>query len=247
VSEAVTLERFYAAMGRFFADPSDAAIEALRAEFPGWEPAPERLGIYGYHARIFLEKMLAKVFGGVRDALGSERWAAVMADYYATRPATHFEINEGGRGFPDHLAGQADVPEWVPPLARLEWAVFDVSRDPEEVPDSVERLMVNPTLVTVEHEWKLCPWLARDPRSGEPAREDELALVWRNPYTMRGRYQSGGPRPLLAVKIALEGIPLERAAAEGGVDAAAIEAVVADALRHGLLLGPDPASTAGPG
>jgi len=41
-----------------------------------------------------------------------------------------------------------------------------------------------------------------------------------------------------SVKTALEGIPLARAAAEGGVDVAAIEVVIADARRYGLLPGP---------
>ena len=123
-------------------------------------------------------------------------------------------------------------------VARLEWQVFEAYRrpDPERSAASGLGPRVNPTLVTLEPGWRLCPWLARSPRAGLPERGDEVALVWRHPETLRSRYHSATPRHLLALKIVLEEIAVERAAAEAGVDVAEVEAVLAGAVASGLLI-----------
>ena len=234
---APDLRAFFTGIGAYYQDPSPAAAEAWVARHPGWRPAPQRLAVYGRHARLGVTKTLGLLFDGCRDALGDD-WVALADAYYATRPGTHFEINQVGAGFPAFVAARADaLPPFLPQLAAFEWTIFSAYKTAAELPAAVEALTVNPTLATHEHGWRLCPFLA-GARDAPPAAEAELALTWRHPQTLRTRYATATPRALLALKLVLEAIPRERAAAEGGVGVAEVQAALDDAVARGLLLAP---------
>lgn len=227
-----------AAFGRYTSDPTPAGLEALRQAFPGWAADPRRVAIYGRHARGYVQNALDKIYVATKAALPPAVWQRVSDAWYATRPARSFELNHAAAGFDELLLAQPDLPGWAAPLARLEWHVFAAlafAPAPEQLDEGP--LRPNPGLVPLEHAWRLCGWLAREPREAPPEPGHELALVWRDPRTLLGCWRSAGPRELLALKIAAEGIPLAEAALAGGVSEKEVRAVLEAALRDGLVCG----------
>jgi hypothetical protein len=234
----VSLQDFFAAQARFFDRASDppAAARDLVAAFPGWNPRPARLEVYARFVRWHVQEVLEKVYPATKDAVTPERWEALVAGYYATKPArAGYDINALGAAFPAFLA---DVPAWLPPLARLEWAIYATYASTTELPARVERLTINPTLDVLEHAFALCAYKAAPAPRAAPAAGDEVALVWRRPDTGFTSWQSATPRALLALKLAGEGVAVADAAREGGVSVEAVQAALDEAVASGLVLRP---------
>lgn len=242
MSEA--LRGFFASASAYFADPGPAALATFLARHPGWEAAPDRVALYGAFVRGHVEGTLGKLFPGVRALAGPEAWAALVRAFYARRPATHYGLNRLGAELPAFLAGRAGLPPFAVDLARLEWTLFEVFARDEPAPDEGASGL-NPTLTTLELEHAVCSYYAAFLPDGQegtlppgpPPAAPELALVWRDPRTLRARYQAATPRALLAIKMALEGIGPDQAAAAGGVERDVIDAVIEDFTRTGLLIG----------
>lgn len=236
-----SLEAFFAAMGRFLGEhPHDPG--PLLAAFPGWEPDPERLAIYGRFAQGAVQGALDALFPACRASLPAERWAALARTWHARRPATHWELDRIGHGFAELLAEAADLPPWLAPLAHLEWAKVVVYSSRLELPSTPPAvLQPNPTLQALAHPWRLCAYALAcraDPPPAGPEPGEEIALVWRCPTTRLARSRPADARALLALKLASEGIAPERAAAEAAVPLAEVRAAIADAAEAGLVLGP---------
>jgi hypothetical protein len=231
----VSLAEVMAAFGRYTSDPSPERLAAFLAAFPGWGADPRRVAIYGRHARGYVDTAVEKIYVATRAALPAATWTRLLDDWYATRPARSFELNHAAEGFDELLLTAPDLPAWIPPLARLEWHVFAaLAFAPAPAPGP---LRPNPGLVPLEHDWRLCGWLARERRDVPPEPGAELALVWRDPRSLLGCWRSAGPRELLALKIAAEGIPPAEAARAGGASEDEVRAVLAQALADGLLCG----------
>ncbi len=240
------LGRFFAAMDRYLHEHPDQP-ERLVAQFPEWSVDPRRVGIYGRFVQEYVHDVLDKLFPVCAAAAGEARWRSLCQAYYPRRTAGHFELNQVGAGvagfLADLLARGENLPPFLPDLARLEWAQFAAFGAEVEVPARVTALTVNPTLQTLQHPWLLCAYCIRTQRDGAPppagpAPGDELALVWRVPGAHLARYRAADARALLALKLAVEGIPPERAAAEGGVPVEQVEAAVRDLAERGLVLLP---------
>lgn len=237
----MSLQEFFAAQARFFerASEPDAAARELVTAFPGWSGRPSRVGIYARFVRWHVQELLEKVFPATKEALAPAAWLDLVAAYYATRPArVSYEINAGGEAFPAFVAERANLPEWLPALARFEWAAYAIYASTTEVPERVDRLAPNPTLDVLEHGWGLCAHKnAAAPRPA-PARQDEVALLWRDPATGFTRWQTATPRALLALKLAGEGISPADAAREGGVSVESVQSALDEAVAAGLVLAP---------
>jgi hypothetical protein len=74
-------------------------------------------------------------------------------------------LGEGFAGFLADEAGARGLPDFLPALARFEWTDFAVYTSMEPVPARVERLTVNPTLMMLEHPFRLCAFM----RAGAPS------------------------------------------------------------------------------
>ena len=234
------LRGFFDAMEAYFTDPDAAALERLYAAHPGWDAARSRVALYGQFIRHHRHATLEKLFPLVRGAVDASVWAELVRAYAASGPARPFELNAQGEGFPGFLADEAHrrgLPDFLPALARFEWADFAVYASLEPVPERVERLVVNPTLVMLEHPFRLCAYM-RAGGTGRPESGEERALLWRHPRQLVTMYQAADDRALLALKMALEGLTPLQVAAVTGVSEADIQSTLDACVASGLVLAP---------
>lgn len=237
------LKAFFAAQARFYADAADPAAAArdLARALPGLDAPPGRVALYAEFVFAHVRVVLEKLYPATRAALPAATWDALVTRYYALRPArVHYEVNHAGEAFAAFLEeAAATLPDFVPSLARFEWAIFTVHRSATEVPPAVDRLTLNPTVETAEHAWGLCAFAdPASPRTSPPVPGDEVAVIWRHPVTRLARFMPANARTLLAVKIASEGLDPREAATAGGVPLERVEQAIAEHVAHGLLLAP---------
>jgi hypothetical protein len=219
-----------------FEHPRDP--ERLVERFEGWEADPKRVAIYGRFVLGHVASTLEKVYPACHEATPADVWARWLPLYYARRPASsRHELNELAVDFPAFVASRDDAPPFLEALARFEWAKLGVYHSQTELPREPTRLVANPTLTMIDLPWAISRWYPE--REGEPVEEAEIALLWREPERRWVRYAPATSRRLLALKIAVEEIPVAEAAAAGGVEEAAVAKAVEEALERGLLLGPD--------
>ncbi|HEX8433615.1 DNA-binding domain-containing protein [Archangium sp.] len=234
------LRGFFDSMTEYFADPGPEALERLYSTHPGWDAPRSRMALYGWMVRHHVKATLEKLYPLARASVGEERWGELVRAYEASRPARPFELNHLGEGFPTFLADEAQrrgLPAFLSALARFEWTDFAVYTSPEPLPDTVERLTVNPTLVVLEHPFHLCAYVRAKGR-GTPAPGQEMVLLWRHPEQLVTMYLAANERSLLAVKMALEGLTPAQVAAATGVAEADIRTALDACVEEGLVLSP---------
>ena len=225
-----------------FFDNMDAFFAGRADEVPG-APA-DRMALYARFVAAHPRSMLEKNFPLTRNVLGEETWARLSRAYVAAHPPRSFEINQAASDFPSYLAERVDVdggvPAFVPALARFEWCDFCVFAADVEVPQTVHAPTVTSTLEVLTHGYRLVPWLqSAKPRPEAPEAGEETALLWRHPSTHRVRFRAADASALLALKIALESVPVEDAAQEAGMPQANLKALLRRHADEGLLLLPD--------
>lgn len=231
------LSEFFSSMDAYFRDSRQ--LQALRARFPGWDASPSRLAVYGRFVDGHVQGTLEKLFPLTRSVMSAEQWARIVRAYYETAPAQHFEINQLGASFGSFLADRTEaegVAAFVPAVAKFEWADFEVYASEEEIPSQVRALTANPTLTVLQHPFRLVPWMRSNPRPAAPEQGDETVLMWRHPKTHLTTYLAADPRSLLVLKLAVEGISIEDAAAAGGISPAEVRAFVELFARDGMVL-----------
>jgi len=242
VSEFMT--RFYASLEAYvWGSPDDPSV--MQAAHPEWDVNLERLGIYGEFIPSYVEDTLGALFSATKCLISGEAWEALMKRYYALQTSKHYEINHLAHEFPDWLRAQPEGSAMAADVALFEMTRHQVFTNRQEVPRAVEALSVNPSLTTLQLGHKVSFWeklrSEADENAALPAAPqvgEELVLLWRHPETLLSNHWAAKPRTLLALKIVLESIPLEEAAAAGGVDPAEIRTVIDEAVEHGLLLRP---------
>jgi uncharacterized protein len=234
----VTLEAFFAAQARFHAAAATPREAARALREAGFAASEERLALYAELVFGHLEATLAQVYPACRAALAPAAWRDLVARFYARRPATRFDLNHASQGWPAFVGAEPALPPWLPALARFEWTSYAIYASETELPATVDRLTLNSTAELVEHGWALCPYVSAPPTRAAPAATPEVAVLWRDPVTLHTRFLAASPRTLLAIKLAVEGISTEAAAAAGGVPVARIEEAVREHVRLGLLLAP---------
>ena len=233
------LRHFFDSMDQYFADPS--GLERLHATHPGWDAAPTRVELYGRFVLAHVREVVEKLYPLVRACVGPERWEQLVKGYIATRPARHFEMNQAGESFPAYVAdvtGAQGLPEFLPALARFEWADWAVYASLERLPERVERLTVNPTLTVLQHPYQLCAYVRGKGAAQAPAAGDELALLWRNPRQLNTWFMAARDRTLLVLKMAVEGLSASDVASATGVAEADILRAVEECAVDGLILTP---------
>lgn len=147
--------------------------------------------------------------------------------------------------FPASMANLQDglqLPPYLPELARLELALFRVRETgAAAMPAQVDRLTINPTLQLLQPGWKNL--LSLLPEAGQPGEgallpEEEMILIYRRPADGQLVLRPAGAEDLLALKIVVEQLPPEAAAAEGKVAVGMIDRLLDRAAGQGLLLKP---------
>ena len=233
------LRHFFDSMADYFADSS--RLEQLRAAHPGWDAPDSRVAIYGRFVRGHVSSALEKLYPFTKAGVGPEAWTQLVDAYTATRPGRHYEFNSLGEAFPAFVADVATargLPEFVPALARFEWADWAVYSSEEQLPERVERLTVNPTLTVLQHPFRLCAYVRERGAAPAPAAGDEVALLWRHPRELTTWFMAASERPLLVLKMAMEGFSPSDVAAATGVAEDDVRRAVEECVREGLVLAP---------
>jgi selenobiotic family peptide radical SAM maturase len=140
-----------------------------------------------------------------------------------------------------HHAACLGLPDYLPELARLEWAVHEAGTSKAACEGPAGRLTVNPTLCLLRFSWKHLPALLspldRCPATC-PEKGEEFVLLWRHPANGELMVRSAFDEDLLALKIVVEEIPPGKAAAQSHVPVHVIDAAIERGVGKGLLLAP---------
>lgn len=181
-----------------------------------------RLAIYHHGYRIRLREALAVEFPGLR-LLAGRRFVALLDDYVATHPSTHFNIRWHGKGLASFLA---TTPPWseqpaLAEMAQLDWAIstaFDAADHPAADPHDLARvppdawatmslrILPNARLVRATGNIEAFRRAADhdDRRPGlRRRRRPQTLLVWRPALDVR--YRSLAPDESAALQVAMQG------------------------------------------
>ncbi|WP_426753503.1 DNA-binding domain-containing protein [Myxococcus sp. Y35] len=236
-----SLRDFFDSMGAYLARPGPESLSALYARHPGWEAPRERVALYGDFVVGHVRAALEKVFPLTRKAVGQGAWDALVEGFTRTRPARHHELNHLCEGFPAFVADTSaprGLAPFVAALARFEWTDFAVYAAEDAGPECVARLTANPTLVVLEHGFRLCAYVRARGAPAAPEAGAELALLWRHPEQLKTFYMAATPPALLVLKMAVEGLPLEDVVSATGMPEAELRATVARHAQDGLVFLP---------
>lgn len=140
----------------------------------------------------------------------------------------------------ERMGGQG-IPEFLPDLARLEWAIHEVEMTSPACRKDADAISLNPSLRILEVSWQnlteLCnpdkPASRRKPESGR-----EMILLWKVARTGAVRFRPATSEDLLSLKMISEAIPAEQVAAEGNLPVGAVDALIDGAVMEGILNAP---------
>ncbi len=227
-----SLAAFFETMDAFFA--GDAS------EVPG-APA-ERMALYARFVASHPRAMLEKNFPLTKGILGEGPWAELVTTFCLRHPPRSHEINQAAAGFPAFLLEEGPargLPAFLPALAQFEWCDFGVYAQAVDLPQGVTAPTPNPTLQVLQHPFRMAAWVqAKAARPPAPEEGEETLLVWRHPVTHKVRFRAADPQSLLALKLAVEGIPVAVAAQEAGLGEDALWALLRRQEADGLVLLP---------
>jgi selenobiotic family peptide radical SAM maturase len=139
------------------------------------------------------------------------------------------------------LAGDLQIPGFLPELARLEQAINVVESTPIESSPPVAHLSVNPHLFLLRLSWRNLTHLVNpgsDDSHPSPEPGEEYVLVWLHLETRQIRIHPASNEDLLVLKMVTEEIPVQKAAADCQVPVHAIGTAIDFAVSKGLLLAP---------
>ena len=176
--------------------------------------------------------VLEKIYPACRAAVTADQWSRLIA---------LCENRDDPDALPEALSRYQGngIPSFIPELARLELTIHQVSLDANAASRAVDSLCVNPALRFLQLSWKGLPALIDAGREhAKPEQGEEIVLVWPDPSANRTNMRAASSGDLLVLKMTAEGILPESAAAEGDTSVAAIEALIRNAARSGLVLAP---------
>ncbi len=178
---------------------------------------------------------LEKIYPVSRSYIRPADWETFKAQVEAGRSPEDFP------GFLAETSLASGCPPFLFDLTRLEWGLYQASLGSAESDPDPDRVIVNPALRLMQFSYKNLVHLVQAAGKAKPIAPEpgeELVLVWRNAETREVLSRAAREEDLLALKIVLEEVALESAAASGGVPQAALENVLQQAAREGLLIPP---------
>jgi len=170
-----------------------------------------------------------------RTFLEPDVWNGLLKEFTPEKNVRYFEELIAYR------ISEPGIPEFLPGLARLEYAIFEASQQGREILPDVDRREINPSLSMIESTWKNFLLLtdSKDgPPNDSPERGEARILVWCHPKSKTVQYRAATDEDLLVLKIVTEDIDLRIVAAEGKVPIIAIEDAIDRAIENGLILEP---------
>ena len=147
---------------------------------------------------------------------------------------------ESGGALSDYLAKHPEDcgnRPYLYDLARIEEAAFRLQNVPPDLPEKLDTLIVNPALELLPVDWELLPEFISN-RKQEPRPGSSYVLLLIPPGGKSVEIRRAGPRELLALKIAAEGMDSRTAADEGCVTVGAIDDLLYRATQQGVLISP---------
>jgi selenobiotic family peptide radical SAM maturase len=146
--------------------------------------------------------------------------------------------------FPELLAHHLEdlsLPDFLPDLARLEWALHAVRSSQTKTFSVVGRLSLNPDLQLLRLSWRNLASLLNpggDDSGLPPEPGEEYVLVWRHPKTSKITTAPASNEDLLVLKMVAEEVPVPKAAADFQLSLYVLGAAMDHAVEKGLLLAP---------
>lgn len=175
------------------------------------------------------------IFPHCRRILGNRTWERILE-------ALGDEIDT--QYFPeklDFLKSHLGYLEYIPDLARMEFAIFQVTSDPADLHQKVDAISVNPTLKLVLVDWKHLPALITSEPLNEPMAEPSAGthvMIWRHPETSTLHVREADDAHLLSLKVTVEKTNPETAAAMGDGTIGVIDRAVRRSISQGVLISP---------
>lgn len=104
------------------------------------------VGVYRNSILIKHKNALQKVYPAVNRLVGADFFKMLSYDYQMQHPATHWSLSEFGRYLADFLCGysKAETVPYLPDMARLEWARYELLFAPDSVQFDVRQLQAMP-------------------------------------------------------------------------------------------------------
>jgi len=129
---------------------------------------------------------------------------------------------------------------FLPELARLEWALYEVKTGSVVIPPDIDKICINPTFQILQLSWKNLVSLLDQENSSpaEPVQGKEIILIWKDPKSNKIKVRLASDEELLALKIIAEEINPEKVAEEGNLPVGAIDRAIDRTIRKGILLSP---------
>jgi selenobiotic family peptide radical SAM maturase len=144
-----------------------------------------------------------------------------------------------GEGFPAALQGASagGFPKYLPDLATIELAKYNLKSFPHQAPDILDSLGVNPNLELLQVAWQpLLELIAGAQIEPEPAKQ--FLLLWRCPGSTEINQEVATSEDLLALKIIIEHLDPLAIATEHNQPVGNIDKAIEKAVAKGLLLAP---------
>ncbi len=141
----------------------------------------------------------------------------------------------------EKLQQSSAFPPYLKDLAHLELALYMCRENYVALPETINKIAQNPTLQLLKCGWRnLLSLLPENkfPQGIEVTPGENYVLVYFPPGSDRLVKKLASAEDLLALKIVVEQIQPELAAAEGGVTVGVINQILNNAIREGILIGP---------
>lgn len=131
---------------------------------------------------------------------------------------------------------ECPLPDFLPELAVVEWALHKVRTSGIRIPGKVATYRMNPTLELIQCRWQLSSLFGTE--GAVPKSEFEFIIIWRHPVTKDIFLRPASDEDLLAIKMIAEGISVESVAGHGDMTVGQVEELLKKTARKGLLLAP---------
>ena len=202
-----------------------------------------RLGVYRGFVRGHIRSALESNFGLLEAWVGPTTWHALVRGYRAAYPPSHWGLGQAGDRFPAFVAerveaGALGLTPVHTALAELEWALFEAQIDQARMPEQRSAPVLNPTLSVLTFAYPIVALAVAlntgtAPEPPEPG--EQLVLVYRQPTREVAAYHVADAELLFAVKMVHEGLSVADAAQVAQQPVELVEAVLAKAVRAGVV------------
>ena len=175
---------------------------------------------------------LAAIYPRCRTLFDHDTWQQIVSSPGLNHKPENFLEIVGS------YSPHARLPEFVAELARLEWNISQVKEKNISMPDNPEEIVINPTLLLLELQWKN---LANDVSSisaQAPEPGKEYVLIWKHPQDGEVHVKTASQEDLLILKMISESIDRKEVAQIGTISTLAVDVAFDRAVHRGIIIAP---------